>query len=340
MGLKVEYLKKEFARILPIPKEFRRLWWGFTEKRYFLHKLNNLEVKCIIPNRSEKSGNTGPAFCIVHWNALDFLLLNIMQLELIYPNSKIYVLDNGSQELCLEELANTLRQFKNVTLFSVRSDAKSDHTAGLQVLLNYSAMQSDEFSVFLDQDCILCHNIDDLLMKFRSQKDLLLIGARDYVRIPKDYVDRQPFINAIGDRKLLRAAYKMVHGSLMIMQPTRIVKLFGKIALSTHLRAWEEARDGNWMYEQYHSISYRTRGHILYLETKMHSEIPLLTSYSYQDIVYAYHAWYSSRTILLSDQDSLDGIPVSLLLNLRKEAYEYMERIYESTLRATRANPN
>ena len=62
----------------------------------------------------------------------------------------------------------------------------------------------------------------------------------------------------------------------------------------------------------------------------MHNEIPLLTSYSFKDVIYAYHTWYSSRTTHLSAQDSIDGIPVSLFLNIRKKAYEYMEQIYES----------
>jgi hypothetical protein len=250
------------------------------------------------------------------------LLLNIKQLGLIYPNSKIYILDNGSQKSCLEELVTTLKQFKNVTLFSVGPEAKSDHTTGLQVLLNYSAMQQDEFSVFLDQDSILCSSIDDLLSKFRSQKGLLLIGARDYVVMPKQY-------NRLIAWNSLREAFTMVHPSLMIVQPKKIVELFGHIAFSPHPRAWEEARDNNWHYEPYYSLSYKARGHILYLETKMHSEIPLLTSYSYKDVVYAYHAWYSSRTTLLSEQDSLDGVPVSLLQSIRKKAYEHMKQIHK-----------
>jgi hypothetical protein len=184
-------------------------------------------------------------------------------------------------------------------------------------------MQQDEFAVFLDQDCILSRNLDDLLLKFRSQKDLLIIGARDYVTIPKQHNWLMPW-------RFLRCASTMVHPSLMIVQPKKIVNLFGQLAFSPHPRAWEYARDNKRGYEPYYSLSYRARGHILYLEPKMHSEIPLLTSYSYKDVVYAYHAWYSSRTTLLSVKNSLDGIPVSLLLNMRKKTYEYMKQIYES----------
>lgn len=319
----VESRFSKYARIFPISKELYRFLWNLKEKRTFSRELRDLEIKCVIPVRSEKSGNSVPAFCIVHWNAPDFLILNVEQLELIYPNSKIYILDNGSQKSSLEELVTALSKFKNVAIFSATPKAKSDHTIGLQVLLNYSAMQQDEFSVFLDQDSILCRSIDALLLKFRSQKDLLLIGARDYVVMPKQHKRLIPW-------DTLRSAFTMIHPSLMILQPKKIVQLFGNIAFSPHIRAWEEARDNKWQYEPYQSISYKARGHILYLETKMHSKIPLLTSYSYKDVVYAYHAWYSSRTTLLSLEDSLDGVPVSILLSIRKKVYEYMQQIHKS----------
>jgi hypothetical protein len=305
----VKPLLSKYAQTFPVFKEFSRFCLGLKEKKNFLREMNTLAIKCVITSRSEKSGNRSPAFCIVHFNAPDFLILNIKQLNLIYPNNKIYVLDNGSQKLCLKELVTTLRKFKNVRLFSVSSKAISDHTLGLQFLLNYSAMQQDEFSVFLDQDCILCHNLNNLLLKFSSQKNKLIIGARDY-RVPK-----------------------MVHPSLMIVQPKKIVKLFGKNVFSPHPRAWEEPKDNeghlHWN-ERYYSISHIFRGHILFLKAKRINEISNLTSYSFENVIYAYHAWYSSRTNNLSIQDSLDGIPVSLLLNSRKNSYEYMEQIHKS----------
>ncbi len=309
MGLTVKHRLSKYSQTFPGSKELSRFWFGLRGKRIFSQELNNLAVKRVIPNRSEKSGNIGAAFCIVHFNAPDFLLLNIKQLNLIYPNNKIYVLDNGSQKLCLEELISTLREFKNVELFSVSPEAISDHTLGLQFLLNYSASKQDEFSIFLDQDCILCRNLDDLLLKFQSQKDLLVIGARDS-RVPK-----------------------MIHPSLMIVQPKKIVKIFGQIAFSPHPMAWEEPRDNKGhlhFNERYYSISYKFRGHILFLEPKEEqSEIPNFTSYYYKDIIYAYHAWYSSRTTNLSVQDSIDGVPVSSILNTRKKAYEYMEQTHK-----------
>lgn len=323
-------LLSKYAQTFPIFKETYRFWLFLLflkEKKNFSQSMRDLNVKCVIASVPKKSGNIGPVFCIVHWNAPDFLILNIKQLNLIYPNQKIYVLDNGSKKSCLEELVTAIRQFTNVTLFSVSPEHKypkdkCNHTNGLQFLLNYSAIQQDEFSVFLDQDCILCRNIDDLLTNFRSQKDLLLIGARDHVIVPEQH-------NWLASH-FLRRAYEMVHPSLMIMQPKKIVELFGHIAFFPHYLSWEESRKNKWQYETYHSISYRARGHILYLETKMHGEIPLLTIYSYGDIVYAYHAWYSSQMTFLSVQESLDGIPVSLLLNIRKKAYEHMEQIHKS----------
>jgi hypothetical protein len=62
----------------------------------------------------------------------------------------------------------------------------------------------------------------------------------------------------------------------------------------------------------------------------MHSEIHLLTSYSFEGIIYAYYAWYTSRITFLQVTDSQDGVPVSSLLETRKNAFEYMKQIYES----------
>jgi hypothetical protein len=315
----------KYTRNFPVIKETKRFVWHLKKKKEFSRELNNLGVKCIFAGGSKNSEKRGIAFCIVHWNAPDYLLLNVKQLELIYPNSKIYVLDNGSQNLFLEELVIALQQFKNVTLLSAKPESKSEHTLGLQVLLNYSAMQQDEFSIFLDQDCILSHNIDELFLRFCSQKELLIAGARDYVIIPKQH-------NWLIPGQFLRSASTMIHPSLMILQPAKIVKLFGQVAFSPHPKAWEYSRDNKKGYEPYYGLSYRAQGHILYLETKMHNEIPLLTSYSYENVVYAYHAWYSSRTTFLSVNKALDGIPVSSLLDIRKKIYQYMEQIHKSTV--------
>ncbi len=325
----------KYAQSLPVFKNLNSFLLDLREKRAFSQKLNDLGIKCLISNTSPKTENNSPAFCIVHWNAPDFLLLNIKQLDLIYPNSKKYILDNGSKKSILKEIVTSLREIKNVTLLSVKPNADSDHTIGLQVLLNYSAQQQDEVSVFLDQDCILLHKVDDLLMKFQSEKDLLLIGARDFVVVPKRLKSLIPW-------NFLRCAPKMIHPSFMIMEPKRIIEIFGQTAFSPRRRAWEEARENRFGYkpynEPYYSISHKTRNHILYLETKMSNEIPFLTSYSYDSIIYAYHAWYSSRTTNLSSQSSIDGLPLSLIQNMRKKSFDYLEQIHQSFPRGNLKN--
>jgi hypothetical protein len=119
------------------------------------------------------------AFCFVHWNASDFLLLTVNQIELLYPKSKIYIFDNSSTQVHLASLKSELSKFNNVTLFTLLSPPKwakklhldtlfgwQSHTAGLQFLLNYSAKQSDEIAVFLDQDCIISKPIDEAFFFF------------------------------------------------------------------------------------------------------------------------------------------------------------------------------
>ena len=256
-------------------------------------------------------------FCIVHWNAPDFLLLNINQIELLYPNSKIYIFDNGSQQIHLTSIMRGLKKFNNVTLFSLFGCPKwaktfglytlfewQSHTAGLQFLLNYSAKQSDEIAVFLDQDCIISKRVDELFSKFSD--DVILIGARDRWR---------------G-----HASYYLIHPSFMILQPNRINKLFGDSSLYDKRTESLEpyARD------PYHGISFKALGRILYLEARMHGKIPLLTSYAYNEIIYAWHAWYSSRTIG-ANTASIDGYPVSWLQDVRKLEYDFMMQVHRNT---------
>jgi hypothetical protein len=106
----------------------------------------------------------------------------------------------------------------------------------------------------------------------------------------------------------------------MILQPKRIRQLFGDYSLFHR----------NALREPHHGISYRTAGKIVFLETKMHDTIPLLTSYSYKGVTYAWHAWYSSRTFGLLPE-LLDGLPVSWLREVRRLAYEYMEKVHKDT---------
>jgi len=260
------------------------------------------------------------AFCIVHWNASDFLLLTVSQIELLHPNSKIYILDNGSQQIHLDSIEAGLRKFDNITLLALLGCPKwakkfgldtkfewQSHTAGLQFLLNYSAEQSDEIAVFLDQDCILSTRVDKLFPKF--SKDIILIGARDSWRAQE--------------------CYNFIHPSFMILQPKRIKQLFGDSSLydrrtESLVYAVEAHRD------PYHGISLKALGRILYLEPIMHAKIPLLTSYVYDETVYAWHAWYSSRTVGIN-RASLDGFAVSWLQEVRRMEYDFMMQVHGDT---------
>lgn len=107
-----------------------------------------------------KLGNR-PVFCIVHWNAPDFLLLNVSQIETLYPNSRIYVLDNGSQQANINVIEKGLKRFNNVTLFAAAPRFPNwarklgvdrylfSHTKGLQFLLNYAAEKKMKSRFFL-----------------------------------------------------------------------------------------------------------------------------------------------------------------------------------------------
>lgn len=256
------------------------------------------------------------AFCIVHWNAPDFLLLTVSQIELLYPNSKIYILDNESEKINLTSIFSGLKKFNNITLFTFSGCPKwakkfrldtmfewQTHTAGLQFLLNYSAKQLDEIAVFLDQDCILATGIDCFFSKFN--KDILLIGARDSWR---------------G-----HACSHLIHPSFMILQPKRIHQLFGDSSF------YDERTESLDFYarDPHHGLSFKALGQILFLEARMHTKIPILTSYVYDETVYAWHAWYSSR--LIGDNRVLDGYPVAWLKEVQKTEYEFMMQIHRNT---------
>jgi len=257
------------------------------------------------------------AFSIVHWNAPDFLLLTVSQIELLHPNSKIYILDNGSLQSNLASIKQGLKKFNNVTLFALFGCPKwakkyglsnmfewQSGTNGLQFLLNYSAKQSDEITVFLDQDCILSKPVDWFFSRF--SKDVILIGARDRWR----------------SRKLS----KLIHCSFMILQPKRIHQLFGES--SFYDMRTESALPI--FCDPYQGLSFKALGKMLYLEPRMHPKIPLLTSYEYNETVYAWHAWYSSRTIG-ANCGSLDGHSISWLRDVSKIEYEFMMQLYRDT---------
>jgi hypothetical protein len=300
------------------PSEFvPRIFQSQIEKMVF--NLTSPRIKQNILIHGKVGSN--PVFCLVHWNAPDFLLLNVRQIELLYPHSKIYVLDNGSNQANVDAVEIGLKEFNNVTLFAASSGYTNlatrigagrlffSHTKGLQFLLNYSAENQDKIAVFLDQDCILSDNIDDLLVKLGQ--DVILIGPN------------------------YGQAQNLVHASFMILQPKRVNHLFGKFAFfHEHDRSLDETRQQ--FLEPYHGLSLKARGKLLILESTPHEEISALSSYSLQGKTYAWHAWFSSRTVGYSAKENLGGTPVSFLREKRKQAFEYMKKMHEETI--TRAS--
>jgi hypothetical protein len=281
---------------------------GFAKERLFGRMLRNMKVETLLTNK--KGDDSRRAFCIVHWNAPHFLLLNVKQLELLHPESKIYVFDNASSEADFQVTLSGLKSYKNVTLFSSKRDYSNTwacHIMGLQFLLNYAAQKSDSTVTFLDQDCILANRVDDLADQLDGKKTIL-IGVKDYVEIPHDYGPLK--------KGTLRNFPGVVHGSFMMMQPLVIHNLFGDQSLI----------DGR-SFEPYHGIARKAVGKTLFLETQMHAEIPLLTRYMYGGKTYAWHSWYSSRIFGMKDTDVLNGLPVSWLKDSLRKAYAFMEHL-------------
>jgi hypothetical protein len=270
--------------------------------------------------------NSPLVFCIVHWNAPDYLLLNIRQIQLLYPQSNVYILDNGSEKVNLDAAKRGLEKFNNVTLFAakiqygnlvvrLKSEGLFDsytHSKGLQFLLDYSAEHSNEIAVFLDQDCILSNNIDSLLAKLG--KDVVLIGPRDFLRSPKAYGPLR--------KGIIRNYGMFVHPSFMILQPQQTRRLVGNFSFQTQNR----------LRDPYHNISLKAQGKIFFLDSQMHETIPFLTRYMHQNITYAWHAWYSthkhrSARYGLSPQSKVDNYPISWLQQVGKLAFDYLSRI-------------
>jgi hypothetical protein len=296
MRRKADYaLGKIRDRVYPqiVAQQIEKMIFNFTTPR----------IKGRVLLHSKLHGS--PVFCIVHFNAPDFLTLNVNQIEFLYPKSEIYVLDNGSEHENVNAAVQGLKRFNNINLFAVSTDYPNweskiganrllfNHAKGLQFLLNYAAEQKDEIAVFLDQDCVLSRSIDDLFEKLG--KNVLLVGVR--------------------------TTNDLVHASFMILQPQRINQLFGKFSLF---------HDHTISPEPYQGICFKAKGKILFLEPKRHSKIPFLTSYSIQDTILAWHAWYSSRAPFLLNV--FDSVSAAKYETVRKLEIEFMEKVHEETL--------
>lgn len=281
---------------------------GFAKERLFGRMLRNMKVEQLLTAMGGHGSQM--VFGIVHWNAPNFLLLNVRRLEFLHPESKIYIFDNASSESNLEIAISELKGNPNVTLFSSKRDYSNTwacHIMGLQFLLNYAAKESDSMVTFLDQDCILANRVDDLA-QLLNDKETLLVGVRDYVEIPHDYGPLK--------KGTLRNFPNAVHGSFMMMQPLLIHNLFGG-------RSFIDGRS----FEPYHGIAHKTAGKTLLLETQMHVEIPLLTRYLYNGKTYAWHSWYSSRIFGMKDTELLNGLSVFWLKESLRKAYTFMEHL-------------
>ena len=281
---------------------------GFVKEKLFGRMLRTMKVEQLLTNRNGEDSRR--AFCIVHWNAPHFLLLNVNRIELLHPESKIYVFDNASSEANLKTVLNELKDYENVTLFSSKRDYSNTwacHIMGLQFLLNYAIQNQDSIVTFLDQDCVLANRVDDLADKLDGKKTLL-VGVRDYVEIPKDY--------GFLKKGHLRNFPNVVHASFMMMKPILVHDLFGCQSLISGRS-----------FEPYHGISCKLTGKTLFLETQMHPKIPLLTRYMYGGKTYAWHSWYSSRITRMKDSDVLNGLPVLWLKDTLEKAYGFMEHL-------------
>lgn len=278
---------------------------GFAKEMLFGRMLRNMQVTQVLTSRVESK----LVFGIVHWNAPHFLTLNVKQLRRLHPESKIYVFDNASSSQNFEAVVKGLEGYENVTLFSNRKDYSQTWACqimGLQFLLNYAEKQGDSVMAFLDQDCMLVNRVDDLASKLNG--DTLLVGVRDYVEKTHDY--------ELLKKGLFRMYPDAVHSSFMMMQPCVVNKLFG-----------DESLFDGYLFEAYHGLSKKAKGKIVFLETEMHPEIPMLTRYFYGDKTYAWHSWFSSRVYGMKNDEVLNFLPVAWIRNAVNQAYEFMLKL-------------
>ncbi len=282
---------------------------GYAKERLFKKMLRSMKVEQVFRSKLAYSPF---AFGIVHWNAPAFLLLNIEQLSRLHPECTILVFDNNSTPENYGVIYRELQSYPNVTLFSSRKDYENTwacHVLGLQYLLNYAAHNGVVDLLFLDQDCLLTRRVDGLVKRFSS--GVLLIGARDYVAPKHDY-------GGVLKNRVFRRYFNRVHASFMLLQPQIINYLFGECSLM----------DG-FEFEPYHGLSRKLGGAVLFLETEMHKDIPMLTAYKLDNTVYAYHSWYSSRALSMTDNECLNGLPVAWIKASVDKSLAFMEKLLQ-----------
>lgn len=265
------------------------MWFKVAYRnRRIKKRLGGLNVATALRHRLERPDDL--AFCIVHYNAPDFLELNVRQLSKLHPRSKVYILDNGSAPEVVVDLG-WLREYPNVEFMVARGE--SEHAVGLQYLLEHSAKQGDKYACFLDHDCILA----DRLLK--------ILGCLGYSA------------NLIGPQYLSTpdtALPGMIHSSLAILDPVRTFRAYGRHAFD-FIKTNQEPMFG---------ISQRCAGHILFLKHSFNDPHEGISTYYYGNDPVAWHSWYSSRLGSLPDSAILDGKLVGLRRARRARNLEFL----------------
>lgn len=275
-------LARRIFRKMPV---WFKVWYA---NRRFRRRLTGLDAAHIFDHHLGGQPSS-LAFGIVHFNAPDYLLLNIRRLARLYPRSRVYVLDNGSDANVWSRLILDLSHCPCVSYY--KAGGESEHAVGLQFVLGESARNGDRHLCLLDQDCLLINPIDPLLEYF--SQGIALIGPTYFHRPGK------------------------IHSSLAILQPQAIYALFGEKAF-TYCQTYTEPMFG---------LSERLAGKVMCLEHRFNDPHPYISTYLYGGVPIAYHGWYSSRTFGMGEGDLLDGDAkkVADVRSWRQRNYEFMK---------------
>jgi len=244
---------------------------------------------------------------IVHFNAPDYLLLNLKSLSKVLGGVKVIILDNGSFDSAYESVLAIARRFsKTVTIFRNNHliNRMRDHTMGINYIVELAGKLAIDRLIILDQDCILVDPIEDL--RSRVPGEAVLAGVRD-----------------------LRNSFKgFVHPSLMILD----VSYFKKLGPSSVYGPPTRFTDKIW--EPYYGITYNSIGKIIYIDQ---TDLPMgntpfnISAYIYKGRIIAYHSWYSSRMFATKDK-ILDSQPVETLIARRRFLYTYLNSIIDNII--------
>lgn len=265
------------------------------------------------------SPTNDPVFAITHYNAPDWLVLNLKQIARLHPESTVLIFDNYSTSQKELEAWNRAYDANPKTIFFSNHRDYSNrwmcHVLPLQWLINDAAHKRIDKLVILDQDCIITRRVDDLAETLDN--GILIVGARDSVQKSQSFG---------SERMTFRDWPDCVHASFMMLKPRVIVEKFGRKALM----------DG-FAFEPYHGLSKRAKGKILFLESEMHPTIPMLTRYHLEGETYAWHSWYSSRVAGMKRTEMLNYLKVGWIEDSVKQSYEFLSNLSNQQLQSCRA---